>query len=307
MQSQQIVSVVLATYNGQSFLSAQLDSLLKQTHSALEIIIVDDHSDDQTWPIVLDYSKKDSRVKAFQNDRNLGYIKNFEKGISLTSARYIALCDQDDIWKEEKIELLLNEIKDADLCYCDSELIDAKGDSLKKNLSDIKNLAAYNSCLPFVIGNCIAGHAILAKREMLLSAMPFPNGMVYDWWLAFYFACAGRISYVDKPLVQYRQHAQNTIAAIKVKGSKRKKQEGVTRLKEIRDRLRLFYETSQRFNVPEKNVLENIYKSYQCFSLRNNALRAYTFFSNSRQLLATKKRSPVRNFLFCIKIFFAIV
>jgi glycosyltransferase involved in cell wall biosynthesis len=307
MQSQQMVSVVLATYNGQSFLSAQLDCLLKQTHSALEIIIVDDHSDDQTWPIVLDYSKKDARIKVFQNDKNLGYIKNFERGISLTSGRYIALCDQDDIWKEEKIELLLNEIKDTDLCYCDSELIDAKGNSLNKKLSDLKNLAAYKSCLPFAIGNCIAGHAMLAKREMLLSAMPFPKDIVHDWWLAFYFSCAGSISYLDKTLVLHRQHTQNTVAAIRVKGRKRKKETEEVRLKKIRERFNLFYETSQRYNVIEKKIIEDIYESYQSFSMRNNLLRSFTFFAYREELLATKKRSKFRNLLFCFKMFFTLI
>jgi glycosyltransferase involved in cell wall biosynthesis len=307
MQPQPTVSIVLATFNGQDYLGFQIDSILNQSHSALEIIIVDDHSTDRTWPIVLDYAKRDSRIKAFRNETNLGYIKNFEKGISLSSAKYVALSDQDDVWKEQKIELLLKNLQDADLCYCDSELIDEKGNSLNRKLSDLKNLAAYKNCLPFAIGNCIAGHAILAKREMLVSAMPFPNDIVHDWWLAFYFSCAGNITYLDKALVLHRQHTKNTIAAINTKGRKRKKEKEEVRLKKIRERLKVFHETSQWYNVTEKEVIQDIYKSYQSFSSRNNILRSFTFLTHREELLATKKRSAFRNILFCFKLFFTLI
>jgi glycosyltransferase involved in cell wall biosynthesis len=307
MQGLLQVSVVLTTYNGEAYVSQQLESLIRQTHTDLEIIIVDDNSTDGTWAILESYSQTDNRIKLFRNEKNIGYIRNFEKGISLSNAPYIAPCDQDDIWENQKIETMLSAIKDADLCFCDSLLIDANGQSLKKKLSDIKNLAAYNNCLPFLIGNCISGHASLIKRETLLATMPFPKELVYDWWIAFYVSCAGKIIYVNMPLVQYRQHPNNTIAAVKVKGARRRKKDSAIHAQEIKNRMKLFYETSERLAIPEKTILKKIHDSYSNYSIRNNLLRSATFFSNRELLLATKKRTPFRKWLFCLKMFFTII
>ena len=128
--SQPVVSIALCTYNGEQFLKKQIDSLLNQTYSNLQIIICDDASQDDTKAILEDYS--DSRIKKIFNHKNIGYIKNFEQAINLCKGDFIALCDQDDIWKPEKIETMLNSIDDAWLLFCDSELIDEQDNLLHK-------------------------------------------------------------------------------------------------------------------------------------------------------------------------------
>ncbi len=302
-----LVSVVIATYNGEKFLRHQLDSVVGQTHRNLEIIISDDCSTDSTLQIILDYEKRDSRIKIIRNEKNLGYIKNFEKASRLAEGGYVAICDQDDIWDVRKIEILLENVNGFDLCFSDSELIDEHGHSLNKNLSDIKNLRVYPNCLPFLIGNCISGHASLIKREMLLRTMPFPTAFVYDWWLAFFISCAGRINYVNIALVKYRQHAQNSIAAVKVSGTKRKKESQVEKLNIIRTRMEVFSKTAGQLGVAEKDILRKINDSYQNFSLKNNFGRSAIFLHYRNELLAIKKRSPFRKWLFCLKMFFKII
>src|SRR5581483_6393778 len=108
MRNEPLVSIALCTYNGEKFLRKQLDSLLLQDYNNIEIIIVDDRSTDNTWHIVQEYAKKDTRIFAYRNHQNIGYIRNFEKAILLCRGDYIALADQDDIRESRKIQILTN-------------------------------------------------------------------------------------------------------------------------------------------------------------------------------------------------------
>ena len=96
----------MCTYNGAGFLQQQLDSLVNQTRKPDEIIICDDCSKDQSVAIAQYFAKQhpDITIRVVQNPQNLGYVKNFEKAISLCTQDIIFLCDQDDLWQPEKIE-----------------------------------------------------------------------------------------------------------------------------------------------------------------------------------------------------------
>jgi glycosyltransferase involved in cell wall biosynthesis len=107
-----MISIAMCTYNGERFIKEQLDSILNQTYKNFELIITDDDSSDKTITIIKEYIKQDKRIKLYQNNSNLGFIKNFEKAISLCSGDYIVLADQDDIWKVNKLEIFLEQIKD---------------------------------------------------------------------------------------------------------------------------------------------------------------------------------------------------
>ena len=91
-----LVSVVLGTYNGEVYLQEQLRSVLAQTYPALEIIAIDDGSGDRTVEILREFAARDPRIRVVVNERNLGFIRNFEKGCRLAAGKFIALCDQDD-------------------------------------------------------------------------------------------------------------------------------------------------------------------------------------------------------------------
>src|SRR4051812_17962871 len=99
----ELVSVAMATYNGARYVAEQLDSILQQTYSLIEIVVVDDGSKDETVEIIKEYQAQHPCIRLYQNEINIGVNKTFEKAISYCSGEYIALSDQDDIWMPEKV------------------------------------------------------------------------------------------------------------------------------------------------------------------------------------------------------------
>lgn len=104
------VDIVLATHNGERYISEQLTSILKQTHKKINIIVTDDGSTDDTIKIVKDYISRDDRVFLFEKKSNEGVIANFNNGLTQTTSNYIMFSDQDDVWDLSKVSLMLNEI-----------------------------------------------------------------------------------------------------------------------------------------------------------------------------------------------------
>ena len=103
-----LVSIALCTYNGAGFIAEQLDTLITQTYAPIEIIAVDDSSTDETFNILMAYAAKYSQIKIYKNENNIGFAANFERAATLCDGELIALCDQDDLWHPQKIELHKN-------------------------------------------------------------------------------------------------------------------------------------------------------------------------------------------------------
>ena len=209
-----LISIAMATYNGERYIKEQLESILKQSYHNLEIIICDDLSNDSTVKVIEEYQRTDSRIKLFINKSNLGFKKNFEKSILLCNGEYIALSDQDDIWKVNKIEILMSKIDSYDLIHSASSLIDENSNLISPLW--IKEDDFKYSFEKLVFGNTITGCTILLKKELLKDFSPIPNGEKYhDWWLALLASKNNGIVYEPTPLVQYRQHAaQDTGATV---------------------------------------------------------------------------------------------
>ena len=179
-----LVSIVMCTYNGEAFLQEQIDSLLQQTYSNLEIIISDDASSDNTRCVLNKYADH-PLIKIFYQDKNLGLIANFEFAIAKTSGAYIAFCDQDDIWLPEKIMALYEHFpEDSLLIYCNSLLIDDNKNSLNKTLADLRNMYSGNYTPYFAFFNIVSGHTMMIKRALLQYSLPLPDVIYHDWWMA---------------------------------------------------------------------------------------------------------------------------
>jgi glycosyltransferase involved in cell wall biosynthesis len=203
-----LISVALCTYDGERFLPQQLDSVLAQDYPRLEVVAVDDASGDGTWALLQDLAARDPRVRIHRNPTNLGFQRNFERALGLCRGELIAPCDQDDVWRPDKLGALQRAMRGAAAAYCDSEIIDDSGRPLGARLSSRFHMGRIDDPAAFLFSNCVSGHALLLRRSLLEEALPLPEGVFHDWWLAFVAACSGFIEYRGEPLVQYRQHAR---------------------------------------------------------------------------------------------------
>ncbi|WP_295664899.1 glycosyltransferase family 2 protein [uncultured Mucilaginibacter sp.] len=306
--AQPLVSVVMATYNGSRFLREQLDSIVNQTYPNLEIIVVDDCSTDDTVAILNAYAAKYANIKVYVNEVNLGYVKNFEKGLLLSTANYISPCDQDDIWLPNKTEFLMAKLAGNAIVYCNSAIINEAGELTGKKLSDTKYLQTYDDCLQYTIGNTAAGHAMILTRKTMLDSMPLPTMIPHDYWLGFVATFESQLLFVDEPLVWYRQHSAN-VFGVKTEGVKKVKK--VKPAKEViqakaRERMRLLYEKCPDYLTEQKAAFAGLSTSYESFSLINDFNRMRLFLKYRDRILAYKNRSEWRKILFSIKMFWMI-
>jgi glycosyltransferase involved in cell wall biosynthesis len=210
-----LVSVAIATYNGEKFLRQQLDSIYSQTYKNIEVVVTDDCSTDSTVEILEQY-KQEQGLRYLVNEKNIGFVRNFEKAISLCKGEYIALSDQDDVWKPEKIEILLHEIGDCTLIYSPAtEYIHKDG-----FIAKVPDIDFYvNFCTRFGNGkptkrliatNWVVSHQILFKRELSEFALPIPNGQYYhDAWLAIVASKLNGLKFLSRGLMYYRQHEES--------------------------------------------------------------------------------------------------
>ena len=201
------VSVALCVFNGERYLAAQLDSLLAQEGVDLDIVAVDDRSTDGSLALLRAYAARDRRITVHENAENLGHLRSFEACMRRCAAPLIAPCDQDDVWAPRKLARLVEAIGDADLAYCDSAYIDANGRLLGRKASDdVGPMHAGRDALRIALHNTVSGHAMLVRREVFESALPFPAQLYHDWWLAIRASAGRGIVYVDDALVQFRRH-----------------------------------------------------------------------------------------------------
>lgn len=219
-------SVVLCTYNGARFLDAQWESLLAQSRPPGEIVVRDDASGDGTWALLEALSARAEargiRVRLSRNERNLGYIANFEAALRDASGDVLFLCDQDDAWRADKLATLAAafEHRAGLLLLCtDARRIGEDGALLPRSLFEVLKVSRaeprriHEGCgFEVLLRRSLATGATMALRRTLLAdALPFPAGWVHDEWLAIVAAALGGFDCVEQKLIDYRQHIGNQI------------------------------------------------------------------------------------------------
>ncbi|MAO65714.1 MAG: hypothetical protein CL666_12025 [Balneola sp.] len=200
------ISVVMATYNGDRYLSEQLDSILIQTQKPDELVISDDYSTDKTNEILKEFKKAAPfEVRLIQN-KGSGFNDNFENALSNCSGDLIFICDQDDIWFDNKIETVYKRFEANPRCqllihdleFCDSNMN-------KIGQTKIERIESYNDSLQ----GYVTGMATAVRSKFLKTCLPIPNGLNYDSWI---HACANFIEVreiLEVVLAYYRRHEKN--------------------------------------------------------------------------------------------------
>lgn len=306
MNNASTVSVVLGTYNGEAYLREQLDSVLAQTYPFLEIIAIDDGSSDSTVAILKEYAARDTRIKVVVNEQNLGFIRNFEKGCSLATGRWISLCDQDDYWLPDKIKKMVEAIGDYPMVYCDSILCDENLRPLGNRISDLVHYQSFDDPRQLCVFSRMYGHATLITRDLFTRSRPFLKEVPHDGWLAYHATLYGGVLYLPEVLVNYRQHAANVFGVVGRKKKKPASEEKAAlkqqELQRIRIRMQAYCDACPETLVPQKRLLRALVRSYRDFSPLNDIRRMLLFFANYRRLLVVKNYSTLRKWLFCLKM-----
>ena len=203
-----MISVCIATYNGEKYIKTQLESILCQIGDGDEVIISDDASTDKTIDII--NSLNDSRIniynhKASKSKYLLDYpTANFENAIMHSSGDIIFLADQDDVWLPEKVSESVRCLENSDIVVSGFYEVD---DNLVKT-SDVK--LSEPGFFRNVKSNTNAGCCTAFKRHILDSLLPFPRkGIGHDFWIAIFGGVLYRKTYINKPLILYRRHVGN--------------------------------------------------------------------------------------------------
>ena len=273
------IDILLATYNGEKFVKEQIESILNQTYENFNLIISDDASTDNTLNILEEYEKKDTRIKVFKKEKNKGLIDNFEFLLKNVTSDYFMFSDQDDIWKKDKIEKSINKLKEENsgLVYTDLEIVDEKLNviypSYWKYKQIYKKIIKYNNFEALYLNNFVTGCTILAKSKYIKDILPLPRNskfVLHDYWTALIVSAKDKISYVEEPTIQYRQHKNNRV------GSSRKSDQ----LENFEDLRNLFIKVKiEHFEVFKENI-EKI-KTKEISKYTNEALK---YFENLKKV-----------------------
>lgn len=296
-----LISVALAAYNGEAYLREQLDSILSQTFHEFELIICDDCSTDNTVQVLNEYAGKDSRIKVFVNERNLGFKKNFEKAILLCSGEYIALSDQDDVWTENHLQVLIENIGDNDFIGANAFLCDEKAEPTGADLLSCSRIdflpQTKDEWFFFLLhSNIFQGAASLFRRTLVQKALPIPETVQFhDYWLALVSASNNGVSYVNICILYYRQHGTNVTENKKwsfwKKIKNRKNADADSDMK-----LKTLLAVKEKISLPQSN-LRSLEKAI-LYHKKNSLFNIRYFIKNYRQIYLSKSKA-----LFLLRFF----
>ena len=223
------ISVAMCTYNGAEFLPAQFESILAQSRTPDEIIVCDDGSSDETRSLLETYAAQSTVPVSLRfNEQNLGSVQNFAQAISLCTGDVIALSDQDDVWRRDKLERIeaaFNQSPSAGLVFSDADIVDENLNPLHRRMwdevgfdADKQKLVRTGRALEVLItGWTVTGATMAIRSSFKQLALPIPDGlaMIHDGWIALTIAAVAGVVAIDEPLIKYRQHGKQQIGAPK--------------------------------------------------------------------------------------------
>lgn len=221
------LSVALCTFNGELYLRAQIDSILKQSLSIDEIIICDDNSSDGTWAILQAYHILDPvKIVIYKNKENIGSIKNFQNALSRCTGDLIFLCDQDDVWLNEKVEHYVNYFEDNSKI----NVLCSNGYVINENNKTLEVLTIWDT--PTILqksnekidyfhsiaycGNIATGASMAIRKDFLQLCTPFPSAtnIHHDEWIALIASIYGVFKLIPEKLFFYRLHQGQQVGSI---------------------------------------------------------------------------------------------
>lgn len=253
------VTILMTSYNHGKFIRESIESVLRQSFSDFELIIVDDCSFDDSFEIIKSYT--DDRIIAIRNEKNMGPEHAFEIMLKMARGKYIAIADSDNVWVNDKLEKQINFLKTNSgyaAVFTRVQLIDGdgepfQGDSAYAKIFDVENRSRQEWLKQFFYhGNCLCHPSILIKREMYDECGMMVNGLwqVPDFYKWIRLCLKKEIYVLEERLVKFRLHENNISGEGNVEGN--------TRLNnEVYHTYELFYEVSEEdfpavFDIPDE-------------------------------------------------------
>lgn len=214
------INILLSTYNGERFLSQQIDSILNQTVQDWKLLIRDDGSSDGTIAIIKDYVKRDTRIVFCNEDtsENLGVIKSFHTLLTYEKADYYFFCDQDDVWLEDKLEMCLKRAQahDRDLplmIYTDLQVVNQDLEVMIPSMIRTQSHHANTELYQELTENTVTGGTAMINHALAQLWTVTDDLVMHDWYLALLACAFGELVYIDQPSELYRQHDANVLGA----------------------------------------------------------------------------------------------
>ena len=217
----------MCTYNGAEFLPAQWESIMAQSRKPDEIVVCDDCSGDQTRALLEQFATESAIPVTIQlNQTNLGSVKNFEQAIRLCTGEVIALSDQDDVWRSDKLQSIEEAFKKhpaGGLVFSDAEIVDEDLEPLSRRMWTEVGFEPYKQKLiargraleVLITGWTVTGATMAFRSDFVNLSLPIPDGiaMIHDGWIALTIAAVAEVVAIDEPLIKYRQHSRQQIGA----------------------------------------------------------------------------------------------
>jgi glycosyltransferase involved in cell wall biosynthesis len=234
----------MCTYNGSKYLQPQLQSIGNQSTLPDELVICDDQSSDSTQQIACSFAERvPFPVRFHANEIRLGTTRNFERAITLAEGDIIVLCDQDDVWSPNKLEVMeaaFGENPHAVLVFSDADVVDSRlqplgyglWESLDMSVAGLSMIRSGRAWEALLRGNFVTGATMAFRGNLKRSILPISEQWVHDEWIVIVLAMLGQLVPIDERLVLYRQHANNQLG---------------TQKWTLRDKLNLFFRARNDF------------------------------------------------------------
>jgi glycosyltransferase involved in cell wall biosynthesis len=284
------IEILMAVYNGEQYIAAQLQSIVDQTYENWQLKIRDDGSTDKSMDIVgkyvEDYPNKIIIIQDKQH--NLGSCNNFFELLKHTESEYVMFADQDDVWDKDKIEKTLSAFLELEykfgkttplLLHTDLKVVDENLNVIATSFWEFQQMSSVKACSlnKLLLQNVVTGCTSMINKALIKKAMPLPDHLfVHDWWLALVASAFGKIEVINDTTLLYRQHTKNVAGA---------KQSGIvhfiSRLFKLED-----VKKGLNNSIFQANIFLNQYRN----DLSENQLKILEVFSHLYQYHFFKRR-----------------
>jgi len=211
-----MISVCVATYNGEMYIRQQLQSILCQLADSDEVIVSDDGSTDDTLTVIREIN--DKRIRFIDGPQKQSPTQNFENALRHANGDYIFLADQDDVWKPNKVAVCMKWLQEYGCVVSDAEVTDSELNVINPSLFSmlkVKKNKLYNT----IWKNGYTGCCMAFSRKVLCAALPFPDNIpMHDIWIGNVAAYKYNVKFINDKLIYFRRHEDAT--SCNAKGSK---------------------------------------------------------------------------------------